>query len=314
MTIHAARNELVAAILDFLAGQDLLALQDVRVELEEEIDSAGPEALLALTGCLASEHGWDYHPPATLAQRIHHRLADRFLTPDSGLRGVEQAARVAGVPVVMCANHLSYADANVIQVLLHRAGADELASRLTALAGPKVFSSRVRRFSSLCFGTIKVPQSAEVASEEARLNLREVARASRQAIGVARERLRHGDALVLFAEGTRSRTASMQPLLAAAARYLDAPGAWVLPVGLSGPETLFSVSDSKLRPAHVVMQIGTPIQAAAILERTHGDRRLTMDTIGLAIAELLPAPYRGVYARASDFPDAKAALHQLQRR
>ena len=43
-----------------------------------------------------------------------------------------------------------------------------LANRLTAVAGPKVFTSRERRFSSLCFGTIKVPQSSEVASGEAR--------------------------------------------------------------------------------------------------------------------------------------------------
>ena len=58
-----------------------------------------------------------------------------------------------------------------------------------------VFTSRERRFSSLCFGTIKVPQSADVSSEEAVLSAREVARAACRAIDVAYERLTAGDAL-----------------------------------------------------------------------------------------------------------------------
>jgi hypothetical protein len=52
-------------------------------------------------------------------------------------------------------NHLSYADTDVIEVRLHRAGYAAVANRLTALAGPKAFTNRQRRFSSLCFGTIK---------------------------------------------------------------------------------------------------------------------------------------------------------------
>ena len=125
-------------------------------------------------------------------------------------------ASIPGAPLVIVTNHLSYADANVIEVLLERGGGADLANRLTALAGPKIFTSRERRFSSLCFGTIKVPQSTDVASEEAVLNGREVVRAARHSIDVAHRRLQAGDALLLFGEGTRTRTGGMQQMLSAA--------------------------------------------------------------------------------------------------
>lgn len=294
------RDRLIDAIVEFLAGQDLLTLRDVRTALEEEIDRAGPDAVVALKARLTADHGWDYYPPDPLARRVHHRLADRFLTLDSELVGANRVATVLGAPVVVVANHVSYADANVIEVLLQRSGGAALAGRLTALAGPKVFTSRERRFSSLCFGTIKVPQSNEVSTEEAVLSSRDVARAARRAIEVAHARLVAGDALLLFGEGTRSRTGAMQPMLPGVARYLDLPGTWILPIGLAGTETLFAVEDSTLRPARVRMHVGEAIRADDLLHSARGDRRAVMDAIGHAIAQLVPLPYRGVYAVARD--------------
>jgi 1-acyl-sn-glycerol-3-phosphate acyltransferase len=304
-----SRNVLVGAILEFLAGRDLRTRRDVRAVLEREIDTAGPEALLALKTRLVADYGWDYYPRDPLAQRIHHLLADRFLGPGSELRNAHHLTQVGDAPTVIVTNHVSYADANVVEVLLQRSGGARLANRLTALAGPKVFTSRERRFSSLCFGTVKVPQSAEVASGEAVLNGREMARAARRSIDVALERLRAGDALVLFGEGTRSRTGEMRSMLAGTARYLEVPGTWVLPAGLTGSEALFPVEVSKLRPARVVLQLGRPIRADALMARANGDRRLVMDAIGLAVAEALPPEYRGSYRRADIFPEASDVLH-----
>lgn len=302
-----SRAVLIDAILKFL-GKDLLGMHDVRAALEREIHAAGPDALAALWARLTADNGWHYYPHDPLARRIHHLLAHRFLAAGSQLRNAHYLPAVANSPVVLAANHLSYADANVIQVLLHLGGGAELADRLTALAGPKVFTSRERRFSSLCFGTVKVPQSAEVASEDAVLSGREVARAARQSIDAALERLRSGDALVLFGEGTRSRTGEMQRMLAGTARYLEVPGTWVLPAGLAGCEALFPVDDPTLRAACVVLHLGRPIRASAMLGRAAGDRHLIMDAIGLAIAEVLPPPYQGVYRNADSFSDARRVL------
>lgn len=312
MEAWPSRGVLVDAILKFLAAQDLLAMRDIRVALEREIDDAGPEALLALKARLAEDNGWDYYPRDPLAQRIHHLLANRFLSGSSELHHTHYLPEATDSPVIIVANHLSYADANVIEVLLQRAGLSQIANRLTALAGPKVFTSRERRFSSLCFGVVKVPQSTEVASGEAFLRGRDVARAARQSIDVALGRLREGDALLLFGEGTRSRSGEMQSMLTGAARYLDLPDTWVVPLGLAGSETLFPVDGSALRPAQVVARLGCPIRVSDLVGRADGDRRLVMDAIGLAVAEAVPPKYRGVYGDTASFAKAKRVLQDLR--
>lgn len=301
-----AKDALIEAIVAFIGGGDLLDRDDVRTALEREIDRDGPDSLIVLMAHLSADQGWAYYPPDRLARRIHHLLATRFLTVDSRVEGLEHVSTIGADPVIVVANHLSYADANVIEILLQRSkgAATDLANRLTALAGPKVFTNRERRFSSLCFGTIKVPQSADVSSDEAVLNAREVARAARRAIDVAHERLAAGDALVLFGEGTRSRSGGMQRMLAATARYLEVPGTWVVPAGLTGSEALFPVDGSRLRPACVTLTLGRPLRSDALLAATAGDRRVAMDAIGLAIAQLLPPEYRGAYASPADFAAA----------
>lgn len=309
-----SRDDLIDAIVAFLAGHDLLTLEDIRSDLEREIDDAGPEVLVGLKQRLGDAgDGWEYYPRDPLARRIHHLLADRLLLPDSALIGIEHVAAVSGKPVAVFANHLSYADANLLEILLHRSGGAALADRLTALAGPKVFSSRRRRFSSLCFGAIKTPQNADVSSGEAVMSARDVARAARRTIDAARERLRAGDALVIFGEGSRSRTRGMQPLLVGVTRYLDEADTRVLPAGITGTEDLFPIGDETLHPVRISVKVGRPFDAAMLRRCAAGDRRLMVDAIGLAIAQLLPPGYQGVYSQDTEMDDARKVLAELRR-
>ncbi|MGE0865218.1 MAG: lysophospholipid acyltransferase family protein [Vicinamibacterales bacterium] len=290
------REQLISAILDFLAGgRSLLPIEQVRRALEQEVDLAGPAALVHLKECLGADNGWTYYPPDPLARRIHRLLGDRFIKAASRVVGAEHLASPLSGPVVLMANHLSYADANVMEVLLSRTQANWVADRMTALAGPKVFSSTQRRFSSLCFGTVKVPQSADVSSGEARLSARDVARAARSSIAAALARLEAGDVLVVFAEGRRSRTGQMGELLPGAFRYLELPGTWVVPIGLTGSEQLYGIDSPTVQSAQIEVTIGAPTMAAALLTAAGNDRALAMHATGTAIASLVPAKYRGVY-------------------
>jgi 1-acyl-sn-glycerol-3-phosphate acyltransferase len=290
------REALITAITTFLGGWDPGTLDEIRSVLMRELDAAGPSALARLSRGLASAGAdWEYYPRDPLARRIHHVLADRILLPDSKLLGVEHLSGLAGTPLVICANHLSYADANLLEVLLHRSGADPLCDRLTVIAGPKVYSSLKRRFSSLCFGTIKTPQSSARSSEDAVMDAREVARAARRTIEIAHDRLRNGDTLLVFGEGTRSRTCEMQPMLPAVTRYLEIPGTLMLPVGIIGTEALFPIGEDALHAVRVEVRVGSPIPADEIRERAGGDRREMMDIVGRAVASLLPLTYRGQY-------------------
>lgn len=290
------RDGLIAHISAFLYGYEGEKLEEIRQALGREIDAAGPDALRMLNRRLAvAGNDWDFYAHDPLTRRIHHLLADRVLEPQSGLHGVEHVAAAAGGPIVIFSNHLSYSDANLLEVLLHRAG-QPMADHLTVIAGPKVYSSLTRRFSSLCFGTIKTPQSSGLSSEDAVMNPREVARAARRSIEAAHERLRAGDALLVFAEGTRSRSNGMQQLLTGVTRYLELPDTRILPVGLVGSEALFPIGDETVHTVEVVGRVGPPMLASELEAQSGGDRRVMMDAVGKAIAALLPAEYRGVYA------------------
>jgi 1-acyl-sn-glycerol-3-phosphate acyltransferase len=302
------RASLVSAIATFLADRDAGTLRELRRSVELTLDDAGPEAMADLGERLAQTCAdWNYYAPDPLARRLHHVLAERLLAPGSTLTGIENAAAVEGRPVVIVANHLSYSDANLFEVLLRRSGGGLLADRLTVMAGPKVYSSLRRRFSSLCFGTIKTPQNTSRSTEGAVMNVRDVARAARRVIDIAHQRLALGEALLVFPEGTRSRTHGMQRTLGAVARYLEGPAAAVLPVGITGSEAMFPIGDERLHSVRIVARVGEPLDGALLRDLASGDRRLLMDVVGLTIAALLPAEYRGEYADdAQELDDARA--------
>ena len=127
---------------------------------------------------------------------------------------------------------------------------------------------------------------------------------------MAKDRLRLGEALLVFPEGTRSRSGQMQRLLPGAARYLESRDTWVLPVGLAGTERLFPIGADSLSPVPITMRIGRPVPARAIDEHAGGNRRLMMDGLGVAIAELLPPEYRGAYGDETPRDERAHRLHQ----
>jgi len=308
------RDTLINGITTFLRDHPPSTLAEIRDSLGREIDAAGPEALARLNERLGDGGGdWSYCSHDPLARRIHHVLAESLLHRDSTIFGLEHAAAVAGRPIVIFANHLSYSDANLLEILLQRFGGSVLADRLTVMAGPKVYSSLKRRFSSLCFGTIMTPQSSALSSEDAVMNPRDVARAARVSIDTAHERLEKGDALLVFGEGTRSRSSGMQHLLPGVSRYLEGPGTWVLPAGITGTEELFPVGVDALHSVPICVRFGRPFPAQLLHERANGDRKLMMDGIGLAIASMLPPEYRGAYGDdTAELDEARRLLRICQ--
>ena len=259
------------------------------------------DADLAAFGRRLAETGasWGFHPHDPTARAVS-RLAHSFvLLPGSRLADSHHLAIAATRPVFLVANHLSYDDANVLDALLVGAGQRAVADRMTVLVGPKVYMLAVRRLASLCFGAIKIPQSQSRASGEAVMPRREVAQLAMQTLESVAQRYAAGDHVLIFNEGTRSRTGAMQRMLAASARYFELEGAVIVPLGLWGTEKLVPLDSEKVRPAEVHARAGRPVDAAELFARAAGRRPVFADALGFLIADLLPPEYRGEYGAVS---------------
>ena len=157
----------------------------------------------------------------------------------------------------------------------------------------------IRRLASLCFGAIKIPQSTTRASGAAVMPMREVARLSAQALALVRQIQARGEHVLILVEGTRSRTRSMQRALTAVARYLEAPDVVFIPFGLWGSEKLVPLEQDRVYPASVYARFGAAVEVAELRERC-GRRQIMADAVGYLIADLLPAAYRGAYAKVGE--------------
>jgi 1-acyl-sn-glycerol-3-phosphate acyltransferase len=298
-TVPAAevRRLLLSHVTEFAGEYPEADRAELRQSVGPVLEAAQDAELSEVARRMSREdYGFGFHPRVPLVQKIHHAMADVLLGSDSRVEDAERLAAVANETLILLPNHLSFADANLIEVLLQRAGFAGLTSRLTVVAGPKVYTTTSHRFASLCFGTIKTAQSAQVASGEAVMRPRDVAKIARETIACAFERLSAGDALLLFAEGSRSRDATMQPLLPAVARYCERPGLWLVPCGLAGTEKFFGFDDVRPHETHAVLRIGTPVLASELFARCNGNRTEVVRAIGHMIAQTLPAQYRGAYA------------------
>lgn len=293
-----SRAALEAEMARRLAEWGADSAKNVRERVTLRLASFSEHQIGRFLARLASTGGdWGYHPPDPVGRALFRDLLAVVLEPDSRIENPEALGVANERPVVLLGNHLSYADANAFEYLMVRAGLPEPAENLTTLVGPKVFSDPIRRLASLCFGTIKLPQSPSRASGEALMKAREVARLARRAIDTARARYALGEHLLVFPEGSRSRSGGLERCLAAVVRYCEAENCTIVPWGHIGCERLFPVGEAHVERATVRIRVGPAVAAAPLIERCRHRRQRVADAVGFLIADLLPPGYRGVYGK-----------------
>ncbi len=173
-------------------------------------------------------------------------------------------------PLIVVSNHLSRADPPIISAGIPR--------RIVFMAKEELFRSPLMALVMKGFGAFPVRKQG----------------ADRDALRQAQEVLEKGLALGVFPEGTRSKTAVLQPGMLGAAFIALRTGAPVLPVGICGTEGLRGAGF--LRHPAITINIGEPFTVAPAQGRVTRQalQDLTAFMMG-RIAQLLPPRYQGVY-------------------
>jgi 1-acyl-sn-glycerol-3-phosphate acyltransferase len=187
--------------------------------------------------------------------------------------------------VVLC-NHRSYFDTTATDAALAWAGEEALANRLAAVAGPKVYADLFRRFAAACLNTVPAPQSTALEGT-ARLAARDLARRALESVATAHRAIADGHVLLLYPEGSRTRTGRLRPFLKAVHRYLAVDGLFLVPAVILGSERVMPIDADRLHPAPVALRFAAPLSVAAA-----GGPRGALEAAHAAIAALLPPPAR----------------------
>ncbi|HEX6780227.1 MAG TPA: lysophospholipid acyltransferase family protein [Ktedonobacterales bacterium] len=190
--------------------------------------------------------------------------------------------RVAGLqhlpkegPVILISNHLNWTDVPTVAFRYKR--------RVHYMAKAELFQKAPLKWLVIGLGAFPVRRGE----------------ADRQAIKQAEEVLKAGQVLVIFPEGTRSKTRVMKEGLPGAALIALRSGAPVVPVGIYGSEK-FKLWHIWPFRTQITITYGEPFTLSREGKRAHTDLQMQLDVMMRHIAELLPPQYQGKYALSGE--------------
>jgi 1-acyl-sn-glycerol-3-phosphate acyltransferase len=204
-----------------------------------------------------------YHAIRWFAIFVFHlitriRLIGRYNVPSEGA-------------VILAANHLSWTDIPLVPLHFRR--------KVVYMAKEEYFNSKIAwlvRF----LGAFPVKRGE----------------GDRQALRAAEEQLKKGNILIIFPEGTRSRTRTLAKAHAGMGMIALRSGVPVVPVAIWGSENAL-----KKLGAPVTISYGEPMILKPKGNKiTREDIDEATDKVMRKIAEMLPSAYRGVYIEAQN--------------
>ena len=287
----------LAAFLGEYVGPDCERRAAVEASVASTTGATSDEGwreLIAMFEALGQEFG--PQPGNKLASDLLLAFVAPLLNLDSSLAGIEHldeaiAASDSGRRVMLICNHLGFADTICTRGLLQRSERGAVLARLCPVAGPKVYLDVIRRMGVASSPSIRVAQSSQLASNAAALSPREVALIARRCLNDAGDEMDHGRIILLYPEGTRSRSGHMGPFLRAVARWLTIEGVLLLPLGQWGSEVIDRVEDDYIRSGTVHARFGPLLDSKALVDA--GLSRIEIAAKAHdAVAALLPEAYR----------------------
>jgi 1-acyl-sn-glycerol-3-phosphate acyltransferase len=191
-------------------------------------------------------NGWQFSRPATIAREGVHRVVGPFLgrlTHGPQIEGADVLARLPR-PALLCPNHASHLDIPVLRRALGSRGRDRLA---IAAADDYWFQRPIYRFVVSWFGAVPFRRVGNGAD-------------SIRAVEVL---LEEGWRVVIFPEGTRSRTGAMNTFKPGAGLIAVRTGCPVVPVRIDGLWAVLPPGRARPRRGRVRVHFGEPLVANA---------------------------------------------------
>jgi 1-acyl-sn-glycerol-3-phosphate acyltransferase len=127
--------------------------------------------------------------------------------------------------------------------------------------------------------------------------------AARRSIEEANRRIRGGDSVLIFPEGTRSRDGSLGPFKKGGFHLAIDAGVPVVPVALKGTRRAMPRGSLFIRTGEVRVVVGAPISTAGL---TEGDRHRLLEDVRGRIACMLAEPPSAPSEKAKDKDKARA--------
>ena len=270
----------------FLSGFIAQNQEQTRVLLDALVDSWTSEETHAVhEGLGRSVTAGEVQHTLPPCQDVSRRWSDAVVTRSSlsGIEHLEQA--FATGPTVILSNHLSYFDATATDAIL-AAHSPELANRIVFAAGPKVYQSLFRRVAAAGLNTLPVPQSSRLSHTE-NLPPREFARLIHASLDAAKSLLAQEHALLVYPEGSRSRSGRLSPFIAGVHRYLNLKGLQVVPLAIVGTQAIMPVGTKSIRPGPVSLSFSAPITIDGDTPSKHA-----LELAYTRIVQQLPASHR----------------------
>ena len=186
-------------------------------------------------------------------------------------------------PFIVAANHISWTDVPLVPAYLAPQG--------SYIAKEELYSGPIGwlvRF----LGAIPVKRGE----------------ADRQLLRASDDLLKSGKVLIIFPEGTRSRTRTMNPAHAGVGMIALRASVPIVPIAIYGSEHALR----RFRP-RVTMVCGEPLllQPKGV-KITKDDIKNATETIMRQIAEMLPEQYRGVYSSEASAQEATGETPEVQ--
>lgn len=219
-----------------------------------------------------------------LPSNVSHKLTRKYVQSNIKkygnlkVEGFEKIKNIEG-PIIFIANHLSNSDGLIINEILY-------GTNTTFVAGVKLADND---FTNKGIGYVKTipikPNSAD-----------------KDAINKIVQTLKRGENIMIFPEGTRSRTGKMIEAKKGLLLIAKLSKAKIVPIGITGSEKFLPINDKdmgeeKFSKANVIVRFGDyfymPEKNKDEDKNEYTERALR--EVMVKVAELVPKEYRGVY-------------------